>query len=167
MCMLTKEERKELIDKYPFLYPRHSIPNQFGEKWKPYNYEWFDLDHLPDGWIKSWIPNFLSDVKAILIYKKYNLDDYFVVRMKHELWNKFIWIANINISEINRLVEDYNKYLDNYCIFCGSKPVYKSTWGFYACRDCAKKDFDETQAMYDIFDDKIKWEDEYQNIYSY
>ena len=46
-------------------------------------------------------------------------------------------------------------------MFCGKEPIYKSTWGFYACKECAKNDFHETQAM---FSDEIKWEDEYENL---
>lgn len=81
--------------------------------------------------------------------------------MNHELWYKFDYKANIDIPEITELVEKYSNELNKYCIFCGKKPIYKSTWGFYACKECAKNDFYETQAM---FSDEIKWEDEYENL---
>lgn len=158
--MLTVEQNKELVDKYPFLWPRYLDNENFGKKWEPYNYEYTELDNLPDGWVNSWVLNFLEEINEILIEKDL-LDNYFIVRMSQELWHKFKYKANIDIPEIEELVEKYSKNLDNYCIFCGKPPVYKSTWGFYACKECAKNDFYETQAM---FDDKIKWEDEYENL---
>lgn len=118
------------------------------------------MDNLPDGWVTSWILKFLDEVKEILI-KKNLLDDYFIVRMNHELWYKLDYKANIDIPEITELVEKYSNELNKYCIFCGKLPIYKSTWGFYACKECAKNDFYETQAM---IDDTVKWEDEYQNL---
>lgn len=158
--MLTAEQNKELIDKYPFLWPRYLDSYYFGEKWEPYDYNYTELNNLPDGWVNSWVPKFLDDVKNILI-KKNLLDDYFIVRFVHTLWNKINYKANIDIPEITELVKKYSNKLNNYCMFCGKPPVYKSTWGFYACKECAKNDFYETQAM---FDHEIKWEDEYENL---
>ena len=158
--MLTVEQNKELVDKYPFLWPRYLNSDNFGEKWEPYNYDYTELDNLPDGWVNSWVPKFLNEVKDILI-KKNLLNDYFVVRFVHTLWNKFNFKGNIDIPEITELVKKYSAELNQYCMFCGKEPIYKSTWGFYACKECAKNDFYKTQAM---FDDEIKWEDEYENL---
>ena len=156
MFMLTKEERKQMIDKYPFLYPRWLN----GKKIENYNYEYCELDTLPQGWINSWILKFFNDIKFILIEKDL-IDEYFIVRMNHRLWKSFEYKANIDIPEIDDLVKKYSSELDNYCIFCGKKPKYRSTWGFYACLPCARNDFYETQA---VFDDEVNWEDEYEDI---
>lgn len=152
--MLTKEERKQLIDKYPFLYPRWLS----GKKIENYNYEFFELDNLPPGWINSWVLNFLEDINNILKIKNISMDNYFIVRMNHHLWYKLIYKANIDIPEIDDLVKKYSLELDQYCLFCGKKPNYKSTWGFYACKECAKRDFYEVQAK---IHENINWEDEY------
>lgn len=151
--MLTNNERKELIKMYPFLYPRWLN----GKKLENYDYEFHDLDKLPDGWLKSWVPEFLDKVNRIIINKNIQ-DDYFITRLDHYLWHRFNYKANIDVPEIEELVKEYSKTLDNYCMFCGKTPCYKSTWGFYACDECAKKDFYETQ---EISDDKLKWEDEF------
>lgn len=158
--MLTVEQNIELVNKYPFLWPRYLNSDNFGEKWEPYNYDYTELDNLPDGWVNSWVPKFLEEVKEILI-KKNLLNDYFVVRFVHTLWNKFNFKGNIDIPEITELVKKYQTELAKYCMFCGKEPVYKSTWGFYACKECAKNDFYQTQAM---FNNELKWEDEYENL---
>ena len=82
--MLTIEQNKELVDKYPFLWPRYLNSDDFGQKWKPYDYNYTELDNLPDGWVNSWVPRFLDEVKDILI-KKNLLNDYFIVRFVHTL----------------------------------------------------------------------------------
>ena len=158
--MLTVEQNIELVNKYPFLWPRYLNSDNFGEKWEPYNYDYTELDNLPDGWVNSWVPKFLEEVKEILINKNL-LNDYFVVRFVHTLWNKFNFKGNIDIPEITELVKKYQTELAKYCMFCGKEPVYKSTWGFYACKECAKNDFYQTQAM---FNNELKWEDEYENL---
>ena len=45
-------------------------------------------------------------------------------------------------------------------MFCGKEPIYKSTWGFYACKECAKNDFMKEE----LFNNEIRWEDEYENL---
>lgn len=109
--MLTVEQNKELVDKYPFLWPRYLNSDDFGERWELYDYNYTELDNLPDGWVNSWVPKFLDEVKDILI-KKNLLNDYFVVRFVHTLWNKFNFKGNIYIPEITELVKKYSTELN-------------------------------------------------------
>ena len=51
--MLTIEQNKELVDKYPFLWPRYLNNDDFGQKWEPYNYEYTELGkQAREYWIK-------------------------------------------------------------------------------------------------------------------
>lgn len=156
--MLTKSEIKALVDEYPFLWPTHVYDNLVGKRVEDYDYSYCELSYLPEGWIKSFIPRFLHDLKSILI-KNNQLDKYFVVTTR-ALGGYFNWVGNIETPEITNLILKYRKEISKYCYFCGSSNIkYKSTWNMFMCPCCAKKDFDEFQKTVDYtlnFDEEFE-----------
>ena len=65
-------KNKELVKKYPFLYPH----DWSGKIIEDYDYSYTELDAIPSGWKKAWGELFCEDLTAEL--SKFNfLDKYF------------------------------------------------------------------------------------------
>lgn len=48
--MMTKEENRTLCERYPFLIPRDW---KTGEVASDFDYEYTELDNMPEGWRKA------------------------------------------------------------------------------------------------------------------
>lgn len=154
--MLTKTEIEILVNEYPFLWPTHIN----GKKVENFNYSYCELSYLPEGWVRSFIPDFLSELKDILI-KNDCLEKYFVVTAG-VIDNHFNWRGNISLPEIYDLIKKYSKKVKKYCYYCGSPNVkYKSTWGPIECEFCALDDFEKSKKTVDY---PINFEEEFELI---
>lgn len=137
---LSREWIKKLVDEYPFLWTRHIYGEDFGKRVEPYNYEWCEVSCLPEGWQVTFIPDFLKELKELLI-KENLFDNYWVIYTK-EKYGTFRWKGSVETDKIDALIEKYNEILKHYCTWCGDKNVkYRSTWGEVVCEDCAKEFF--------------------------
>lgn len=158
--MLTKEQIKELVDEYPFLWPRIMENNKI-LKVNPYNYEYCELSTLPSGWINSFIPNFLKELKNILL--KYNILNQYYIYYVRSYNGKFEWVGSHNsLDDIKELISKYNNELNCYCVDCGKIPVYRSTWNYFICEDCAKKEFVAIKKRESF----VTWDEEFEKISS-
>ena len=138
--MLTKTEIEILVSEYPFLWPTHVYGDLLGKKVENYDYSYCELSYFPDGWNRSFIPQFLQELKKILI-KNNKLNDYFVVEAKAK-GGYFYWLGNYENDEIRNLIAKYSKEIKCHCYMCGSKYVqHRSAWGHIVCDLCAIKDF--------------------------
>lgn len=154
--MLTNTEIKILIDEYPFLWPTHVD----GKKVENFDYSYCELSRLPEGWIRSFIPDFLRELKEILI-KNNCLTKYFVVTAD-VINNHFNWVGNVWLSEIQDLIKKYSKKTKHYCYYCGSPNVkYRSTWGPFECEFCALEDFRKSSQVADY---PINFEEEFELV---
>ena len=159
--MLTKLEIELLVNEYPFLWPTHVYGDLLGKKVEDFDYSYCELSHLPEGWIRSFIPEFLVELKKLLI--KYNLlDTYFVVTARDQA-GYFYWLGNHTNQEIRDLISKYSKKVSNYCYVCGSPNViYRSTWNRNLCYCCAHDDFN---AMQKTVDYPLDFNEEYELLY--
>ena len=102
MCM-SKQRIKELVDEYPFFFFIHIYGDDFGKKVEPYEYDWCEISALPYGWQLTFIPDFLKELKELLI-KENLLDDYWVIYTK-EKYGTFRWKGSIETDEIDALID--------------------------------------------------------------
>lgn len=156
--MLTKDEIKILVDEYPFLWPTLIENGKFKGKVYPYDYSYCEISYLPEGWIRSFIPNFLKELKQILINHDI-FNSYFIYKVGVNCF-KLEWIGSIQLPEILDLITKYNKLIKNYCYDCGNIPSYRSTWGFVVCNDCAHRRYNWELKRFP--DEKFNWNDEYE-----
>ena len=76
----NKKRNKALVERYPFLLPRHEWSQ---EPLEDYDYEFTNLDDIPKGWKKSFGIQMCEELRDILIEGNY-LDKYQVVQVKEK-----------------------------------------------------------------------------------
>jgi len=128
---------KKLIKEYPFLLPRNRWT---GEPSKDYNYEYTELDAMPEGWRKTFGLDMCKEIKEELV--KYNyLNDYRIMEIK-EKYGSLRWYDNGYPagSKISEIIDKYEKMSEDICINCG-KPskYYTKGWITFICEDCKNK----------------------------
>lgn len=146
----TKEENKALCDRYPFVIPWNRFSGmliteaQHGGYWPgnptgipDYDYEFTELDDMPDGWYRAFGEQMCEEIREALI-EDGDLDRYRVVQCK-EKYGGLRWYDNgikqgSRVHDIVRKYENISKYT---CIVCGA-PATRMTLGWVSpfCDDC-------------------------------
>lgn len=126
---------KQLVNKYPFLYPRYAWS---GEKIEDYDYSFTELDDLPTGWRISFGDLICEDIKNELIKFNY-LDKYQIVQIK-EKFGALRWYDNGTPvgCQVENIIEAYSHLSENICIICGKPkvPVIDDNWICPYCENC-------------------------------
>ena len=134
-----KQENKELLEKYPWLYP---VSEYTGKPLENYDYSFTWMDDIPLGWNIAFGKQMVEELGALL--EKYNYQDEYSICQIKEKFGGLRWYDNGFPTEG---YEEYKKWLDKYeelsyktCIDCG-KPAKYFTRGWITpiCEDCAKE----------------------------
>ena len=148
----VRYENKRLCDFYPFLIPFNRFsgkritteekgywpgnPDTPPPKW---NYEYTELDDMPDGWRKAFGEQLCADVKDALLDEggEKLLDEYRVEQIK-EKFGYLHWYGNFTTRRLETILEKYEVLSEHTCISCG-KPATKMSKGWISpyCDDCA------------------------------
>lgn len=132
---ITEEERaenKRLIEEYPFLMPRNRWTDKVPDD---YNYEYTELDSMPDGWRKAFGEQMCKELKEELIRVNY-LDDYRISQIK-EKYGTLRWYDFGNTKEGYEIIHKYEGLSAQTCIHCGKPAKWMTTdWISPFCDDC-------------------------------
>ena len=146
----TKEENKALCEQYPFLLPWNRWSGkliteaQDGGFWPgdpdavpEYDYEYTELDALPDGWQKAFGIQMCDELRDALV-EDGDLDRWRIEQLK-EKWGGMRLYDNgyKQGSRIPDIIAKYERISERTCINCG-KPATKVTCGWIMpfCDDC-------------------------------
>ena len=134
-----KQKNKELLEKYPWLYP---VSEYTGKPLENYDYSFTWMDDIPLGWNIAFGKQMVEELGALL--EKYNYQDEYNICQIKEKFGGLRWYDNGFPTEG---YEEYKEWLDKYeelsfktCIDCG-KPAKYFTRGWITpiCEDCAKE----------------------------
>ena len=134
-----KQKNKELLEKYPWLYP---VSEYTGKPLENYDYSFTWMDDIPLGWNIAFGKQMVEELGALL--EKYNYQDEYSICQIKEKFGGLRWYDNGLPTEG---YEEYKEWLDKYeelsyktCIDCG-KPAKYFTRGWITpiCEDCAKE----------------------------
>lgn len=134
-----KQENKELLEKYPWLYP---VSEYTSKPLEDYDYSFTWMDDIPLGWNIAFGKQMVEELGALL--EKYNYQGEYSICQIKEKFGGLRWYDNGFPTEG---YEEYKEWLDKYeelsfktCIDCG-KPAKYFTRGWITpiCEDCAKE----------------------------
>lgn len=134
-----KQKNKELLEKYPWLYP---VSEYTGKPLENYDYSFTWMDDIPLGWNIAFGKQMIEELGALL--EKYNYQGEYSICQIKEKFGGLRWYDNGFPTEG---YEEYKEWLDKYeelsfktCIDCG-KPAKYFTRGWITpiCEDCAKE----------------------------
>ena len=134
-----KQENKELLEKYPWLYP---VSEYTGKPLDNYDYSFTWMDDVPLGWNIAFGKQMVEELGALL--EKYNYQGEYSICQIKEKFGGLRWYDNGFPTEG---YEEYKEWLGKYeelsfktCIDCG-KPAKYFTRGWITpiCEDCAKE----------------------------
>ena len=144
----TKEQNRELCKKYPFLIPSNRWSGMRiteadnGGYWPgnldsipKYDYEYTELDNMPDGWRKAFGEEMCGELKSELEQAGY-IDKYRITQIK-EKFGTLRWYDNGNTDAGREIISKYEALSARTCICCG-KPATRIgiNWISPYCDDC-------------------------------
>lgn len=143
----TKEQNRALCEKYPFLIPSNRWSgkriNDASKGYWPgspdsvpsWDYEYTELDGMPDGWRLAFGEKLCEELKAELEQAGY-LDSYRIIQIK-EKFGTLRWYDNGNTEGGYKVLAKYEALSGYTCICCG-KPATRITAGWIApyCSEC-------------------------------
>lgn len=146
-----KEYNQALCEMYPFLVPSNPWTGKFiteGAGYWPgepeaipeYDYEWTELDIMPEGWRKAFgvllCDELLRELKRVNALEKYRINDI------KEKYGSLRWYDNGNTREGYRIIGKYTGISRYTCIICGA-PATRVTLGWYSpfCGKCCPDDY--------------------------
>ena len=146
----TKEENKRLCERYPFLIPWNRWSGmriteaQNGGYWAgdptkipEYDYEYTELDDMPDGWRKAFGEQMCEEIRDALI-EEGCLDEYMVDQIK-EKYGFLHWYSHgtKSHSRVDDIIRKYEHISEETCIVCGA-PATRVTLGWISpfCDEC-------------------------------
>ena len=130
-----QQKNKELVDKYPFLYPR----DWYGKPLESYDYSFTELDDLPEGWVQAFGETMCEEIKQELL-RCNCLDDFVILQTKEKFGTLRLYYCGVpRECHIDEIIEKYEKVSAVTCAHCG-KPATKISTGWICpwCDDCAK-----------------------------
>lgn len=159
----TKEQNKSLCERFPFLIPSNRwsgmrITEADGGGYWPgdpeavpeYDYEFTELDDMPDGWRDAFgeqlCEELLEELKA-----NDALDTYRITQIK-EKFGMLRWYDSGNTKHGYEIIGKYARLSMRTCILCG-KPATRITLGWVSpyCDDCLPNE--ESVSVEEWFDE--------------
>ena len=135
--MENVEYNKQLIEKYPWLYPHYEWS---GEKVKDYDYTWTELDAMPNGWREAFGELLCEEIQEEL--EKFNfVNEYSVAQIKSK-FGGLRWYDNGVPSDckVHEIIENYSTLSEYICVSCGELDVpCTDGWITPVCKNCIKK----------------------------
>ena len=149
----NKEQNRALCERYPFLIPSNRFSGKriteaadgFYWPWNPeevpkYDFEYTELDDMPDGWRVAFGEQLCEDLKQELLKAGGDaLYKYRIVQIK-EKWGFLHWYDNGCTERWQReILPKYEKMSKRICVCCGKPATLISTgWVSPWCNDCAE-----------------------------
>lgn len=146
----TKEENRELCERYPFLIPWNRFSGkriteaQDGGYWPgnpteipEYDYEYTELDDLPEGWVKAFGVQMCEEIRQALI-EDGDLERWRIVQAKEKFGRCVIYDNGVKAgSRVHDILRKYEDISMRTCIVCG-KPATQITTGWISpfCDEC-------------------------------
>ena len=146
----TKEENKSLCDRYPFLIPWNRFSGmliteaQHGGYWPgspkdvpDYDYEYTELDEMPDGWRKAFGEQMCEEIRNALI-EDGDLDRWRIVQCKEKYGSLRVYDNGCKKnSHVPDIIDKYSRISARTCIVCGKQATQITTgWISPFCDDC-------------------------------
>ena len=145
-----REKNRRLCERYPFLIPRNRFSGMRiteagnGGFWPgnpeaipPYDYQYTELDDMPDGWRIAFGIQMLEELREELI-RHDCLDKYMIVQIK-EKYGFMHWYDSGNTEHGREIIEKYADMSKRICIDCGKPARFISTgWIRPLCGECAE-----------------------------
>ena len=132
--MDKKTENKNLIERYPFLLPQHSLSGT-----RSTGFESTILDDMPVGWRAAFGKDICKEIMDELI-RNNCVGSYHILQIK-EKYGELRWYSQGGTERIHReIVPKYEKMSHRICIQCGRPATLVSkSWVAPWCNACAKQ----------------------------
>ena len=122
-----------LIDKFPFLLPRHIYTDEVP---KDYDYSYTELDEMPNGWRDAFGEQMCQEIKDDLV-RSGLLYRYRVMQIK-EKYGQLRWYDAVSTQKIaSEIIPKYEKLSKHTCIRCGSPAIVRVDRIYPYCYECA------------------------------
>ena len=159
---LTKEQNKELVEKYPFLKPKSRWTGKVRDD---YDYDRTDLDNMPDGWRIAFGEEMCAELKTI-IEKHGSMEEYAILDIK-EKYGELCWY-DYGLASVQEYFDWEHKYRlksRHTCIRCGNKATkISSGWISPYCDECATHlksiQFVDLEEFYSVKEHKMTGEEQ-------
>ena len=147
----TKARNKALCERFPFLIPSNRwsgmrITEADGGGYYPgnpseipeYDWEYTELDNMPDGWRKAFGEQMCEEIRAELVANNM-LDNYRILQIK-EKYGELRWYDSGFTAHGFEIIEKYSALSARTCICCG-KPATRISRGWIApyCDECGPR----------------------------
>lgn len=134
-----KTQNKALIEKYPFLRP---LNWQLGEI-DNYDYEFTEIDNLPDGWKDLHLKDgrfYLDALKDAMLLDKIDIDKARIIQMK-EKWGRMVIYPSAEGDNTEKILSEIEEISERTCCQCGA-PATKISRGWICpwCDKCAEEE---------------------------
>lgn len=132
----TNEQRKQLIEKYPYLQPRNVWTGEVAES---YDYTYIRGEHeLPNGWIRLFLL-YCKNIRPLLEkYNQINKYRFSQIKEKYGTMRMYDFGAPIEVHRLNTMYDCYSQYI---CCKCGQYADYQTIgWIESYCNICWPKD---------------------------
>lgn len=136
---LEKVEYENLVNYFPFLYPRNVWTD---EKLEDYDYDWCrGVDELPEGWTRLFLLYCKHMRKELVIYDY--LDKFRFSQIKEKYGDMRLYNNGVPRDSKCSDLECIYSHLSTYvCQECGKPAKYTSMgWVEQLCRDCFIRNF--------------------------
>lgn len=166
----TKRKNRELCERYPFLIPSNRwsgirITEAEGGGYWPgdpdaipeYDYEFTELDDMPDGWRIAFGEQLCEELKQDLLATggEKALNEYRIVQIKEKYGYLHWYDAGCTERWFKEILPKYERLSERTCIICGKPAIWISTgWISPWCDDCAKNINDRMVPIDEWFSDE-------------
>lgn len=113
-----RAENKHLVEEYPFLLPHNRWTDAVDED---YNYEYTELDDMPDGWRNAFGLQMCEELKQALLEEggEKLLSEYRINQIK-EKFGGLRFYTNWTTPKTNKIIDKYENISYSTCICCGA-----------------------------------------------
>ena len=144
----VKRENRRLCERFPFLIPSnrwtgHRITDKSPGYWAgspdeptpEYDYEYTELDEMPDGWRKAFGEQMCEEIRDEL-EKVGLLDEYRITQIK-EKYGTLRWYSHFTTDGLEAIIRKYEDLSAYTCIHCGKRAT-RVTLGWISpfCDEC-------------------------------
>jgi len=135
-----QQKNRELVERYPFLLPRHGFDDEPDED---YDYSYTELDLMPNGWREAFGEMLCEELREELVKFDF-LEEYRILEIK-EKYGGLRWYdyGTPRGSKIHDIIGKYEVLSQNICINCGKPdvPMCGDYWISPFCEECYGKFF--------------------------
>lgn len=128
---------KKLIQRYPFLLPRHW---KDGKVSRQFDYSYTEYDYIMSGWKKAFGKQLLEDLRTACLKTDF-LDKLYFLEIK-EKYGQLRLYTNTAPKEVKEVIDKYEFISQYVCINCGNPHaciVDMDGWYLPLCENCWNK----------------------------